>query len=153
MITNPGEHPSIHSRSNVQGALGRQELADSKADQQGPGTKPAFFLGQGLNSRPSCCRQLKERERSCRRKQCAPLESAAISMRGSTPNAPMGPSSSPEKFQPEFGEIPLHWMACDVRFATCAQGSRRGERRRRSATMLLLPLVVYKMYLFLPLVV
>jgi hypothetical protein len=43
MIFNPGEHPPINSRSHVRGALGRQELADSKADQQGPGTKPAFF--------------------------------------------------------------------------------------------------------------
>jgi hypothetical protein len=41
-------------------------------------------------------------------------------MRGSTPNAPMGPSSSPEKSQPVFGEVQLHWMACDLRIATCA---------------------------------
>ena len=34
---------------------------------------------------------------------CA-VESAAISMRGSTPNALMGPSSSPEKSQPAFGQ-------------------------------------------------
>ena len=48
MITNPREHPSIHSRSNVQGALGRQELADSKADQQGPGTQPLSRVLYGL---------------------------------------------------------------------------------------------------------
>jgi hypothetical protein len=48
---------------------------------------------------------------------CA-VESAANSMRGSTPNAPMGPSSSPEKSQPVL--VQLHWMACDLRIATCA---------------------------------
>ena len=35
---------------------------------------------------------------------CA-VESAAISMRGATMNAPMGPSLSPEKSQPAFGEV------------------------------------------------
>ena len=45
--------------------------------------------------------------------------SAAISMRGSTPNAPMGPSSTSTS-QPARGEVQLHWMACDLRIATCA---------------------------------
>ena len=44
---------------------------------------------------------------------CA-VESAAISMRSSTSNASIRPSSSPHRSQSVFGEEQLHhWLACD----------------------------------------